>query len=151
MGRTSPARRLRWKMSGSSHNARWLVAAAAAIVLFLLLLSRVRAVDRADVHGAADATAYELERTPVKGLGLTIFDVEEALTAGTRGGRRYGSLASRLKVTSAAQDSRGDLYEITTSGGDHPVCLAVKVDIDLTSSAPSFPTTEVVDGHCQPG
>ena len=128
-----------------------LVATGGVIVLLIMLpslLDRVFTLDQSDVHGAADAAAYELERTPVKGLGIYSFDIERALAEGTRG--RRGSLASELRVKSAGKDSRGDLYEVTNSDGDHPVCLAVKVDIHLGDSGPSFPATSVTDGLCLP-
>jgi hypothetical protein len=54
-------------------------------------------------------------------------------------------------VDSAGEDSRGDLYEITTEHGHHPVCLAVKLDVRLGDADPSFPTTEVTDGRCDAG
>lgn len=124
------------------------------LVMLPFLLGHAFRPGQSEVRGAADAAAYELERTPVKGLGLTIFDIQQALEAGTRGTSctRGGcsSLASELRAKDAGKDSRGDLYEITNSGGDHPVCLAVKVDIDLLDSAPSFPTTSVTDGPCRP-
>ncbi|MGI8333253.1 hypothetical protein ACRYCC_25150 [Actinomadura scrupuli] len=128
-----------------------LVATGAVIVLLIMLpslLDRMFTLDQSDVHGAADAAAYELERTPVKGLGLYSFDIQRALAQGTRG--RRGSLASELRVESAGADSRGDLYQITNSDGDHPVCLAVRVDIALGDAGPSFPTTSVTDGRCRP-
>jgi hypothetical protein len=138
-------------MSRSSRNL-WPIAVACAGIIVVLLLLQLREPSQLAVRDAADSTAYELERTPVRGLGITVFDVEEALDAGTRGtGSRYGgSIASRLRVRSAGEDSRGDLYEITTSRGHHPVCLAVKVDIDLTDRTPSFPITDVTDGRCHP-
>lgn len=138
-------------MSGTSRNV-WLIALVGAASITIILLLQLREPSRLAVRDAADSTAYELERTPVRGLGITIFDVEQALDAGTRGtGSRYGgSIASRLKVRSAGEDSRGDLYEFTTSRGHHAVCLAVKVDIDLIDQTPSFPTTDVTDGRCHP-
>ncbi|WP_203919758.1 hypothetical protein [Rugosimonospora africana] len=99
------------------------------------------------VRDAADSAADELERTPVKGLGINIFDVDQALSASARDSRGR-SYASELRVKSVGTDSRGDLYEITNSHGDHPVCLVVSVDVDLLSDDPAFPTTEVSDGHC---
>jgi hypothetical protein len=107
----------------------------------------LRPAGESKVRAAADAAAYELERTPVSGLGLYIFDIQEALSVGARDSRGR-SYASSLKVTSAGEDARGDLYEITNSRGDHPVCLAVRVDINLSGTAPAFPTTEVTDGRC---
>jgi hypothetical protein len=107
----------------------------------------LRPAGESKVRAAADAAAYELERTPVHGLGLYIFDVQEALSVGARDSRGR-SYASSLKVTSAGADNRGDLYEITNSRGDHPVCLAVRVEINLSDTAPAFPTTEVTDGRC---
>lgn len=133
--------------------ARLLVVTGGIILLLIalpFLLDRAFTLDRSDVHGAADSAAYELERTPIKGLGVNLFDVQQALSVGTRGrGARGSGLASQLRVTSDGEDSRGDLFEVTNSDGDHPVCLAVKVDVDLGSLAPSFPSTSVTDGPCQ--
>jgi hypothetical protein len=126
----------------------WLVLVGLVLaVVVVVLVYQASIPGRADVRAAADATAYELERTPVKGLGVYIFDVQRALAEATRGSRGFGP---RLKVTDAGRDDRGDLYEITNSDGDYPVCLAVKVDVDLTSSTPTFPTTAVSDGPCRP-
>lgn len=107
----------------------------------------LRPAGESRVRAAADAAAYELERTPVNGLGLYIFDIQEALSVGARDSRGR-SYASSLKVTSAGEDARGDLYEITNSRGGHPVCLAVRVEINLSSDAPAFPSTQVTDGRC---
>jgi hypothetical protein len=112
-----------------------------------VLIYQALTPDEDDVRAAADAAAYELERTPVKGLGIYIFDVQEALSVGARDGRGR-SYASRLRVRDAGSDSRGDLYEITNSGGDHPVCLILQVEVDLFSDAPAFPTATVTDGRC---
>lgn len=138
------------------HRRARLLAVIGGIILLVIvlpfLLDRAFTPDRSEVRGAAESAAYELERTPVKGLGVYLFDVEKALSVGTRGdGWRGGSLASELRVTSDGEDSRGDLYMITNSDGDYPVCLAVKVDVGLGGLSPSFPSTLVTDGPCQPG
>ena len=102
---------------------------------------------RESVRAAADGAAYELERTPVKGLGLYIFDIDKALTVAARDSRGR-SYAGELRVTDAGEDSRGDLYQVTNSDGDYPVCIGVKVDVNLLSDAPTFPTVTVTDGPC---
>lgn len=110
--------------------------------------------DAADVRAAVTATARELERTPVHGLGITSFDVEEAMAAANPGGGgKFGgrNVAAELRITSAGSDDRGDLYEITNSDGEHPVCLAVRLDVNLGSSSPSYPSTSVTDGRCVAG
>ncbi len=112
-----------------------------------LYLKWAKTPDEDMVWGAADGAARELERTPVQGLGIYNFDVNQAVADAARGssGRSY---AGQLKVTDKGTDSRGDLYEITNSDGDHPVCLIVNVDLDPFSSGPTFPTASVEDGHC---
>jgi len=122
-------------------------AMAAALSLGLLLIYRINTLDQDQVRSAADAAAHELERTPVRGLGISIFDVERALAVGARDERGH-RLASRLKVEPAGEDSRGDLYEITNSNGDHPVCLIVRADVQLASDTPTFPITSLIDGRC---
>jgi hypothetical protein len=126
--------------------AGWLVI---LVVLALggFLIYRVMTPDQNQVRAAADSAAYELDRTPVKGLGVYNFDVEQALSVGARDDRGR-SYASSLKVRSLGTDSRGDLYEITNSHGDYPVCLAVSVDLHTLGDDPVFPTTDVSDGHC---
>ncbi len=121
--------------------------ALAMLILLPLIISRLTTPDAADVRAAADATARELERTPVRGLGIYIFDVEQALADATQS--RRGNMSDEVKVTDKGHDSRGDLYEFTTDDGDHPVCLAVQIAIDLTGNQPAFPTTDVTDGPCQ--
>jgi hypothetical protein len=125
----------------------WLVGIIALCVVVPLLYHAVTTPDLSEVRAAADNAAYELDRTPVRGLGVYDFDIDRALVMGNPGGR-YGSIANELKVTSKGRDSRGDLYEITNLDGDNAVCLAVKVDINLLSDQPAFPTTSVTDGHC---
>jgi hypothetical protein len=120
------------------------VAIPLAVVAALLSVVVYRAVtpDAAAVRAAADAAAVELRGTPVHGLGIYLLDVQDALHRGA------GGTAGRLRLAGAGQDERGDLYEITNNRGDHPVCLAVLVDINLFTDAPSFPTVAVSDGAC---
>jgi hypothetical protein len=47
-----------------------------------------------------------------------------------------------------SSDTSGCDLRVTVSHGEHPVWLAVRVDIDLLDSAPAFPSTEVTDGRC---
>jgi hypothetical protein len=119
-----------------------IIASVTVVVVVAIALYRAFTPGAADVRNAAQEAAYELRRTPVHGLGIYLFDVQEALAHGAP------RTASRLQVSSAGHDTRGDLYEITNNRGDHPVCLAVLVDIDLFSDKPSFPTAEVSDGRC---
>lgn len=99
------------------------------------------------VRTAADNAAYELERTPIRGLGVYSYDVREALYQGNRGGR-YGNVASYLQVEDVGRSGDTRYFEITNDDGDNPVCLAVTVTIHLLDSAPSFPGTSVTDGRC---
>ena len=119
------------------------------IILVVYLLNSATKLDRSDVNAAVDATADELERTPVKGLGISSFDIWDAAARANRsdGGRYSRNVPSELSMESAGKDSRGDLYEFTNSDGDHPVCL-VRVEIDLRDSSPAFPSTSVTDGPC---
>jgi hypothetical protein len=124
----------------------WLIAVA-GIVAILLIARCGMTTRQSDVTAAAEATAYELERTPVKGLGITIFDVENALAHGARD-YRGRSTAGSIRVTDAGSDQRGDLYEFTNDDGDYPVCLSVRLDVDLGDDDPSFPDVDVEEGHC---
>jgi hypothetical protein len=99
------------------------------------------------VRATADGAAYDLERKPVTGLIVSPFDVDEAVAHNARDARGR-SYASELKVTDRGHDSRGDLYEITNSDGEHPVCLAVDAHVDVFSDTPSYPTATVTDGPC---
>lgn len=124
-----------------------IIAAIVAIIAAAAIPQGCHA-QQSDVRTVADETAYEVERTPVRGLGLSVFDVQDAMSAATRDSR---SLATHdVRVDYLGQDDRGELYEFTNSRGGNPVCMVVNVDIDLSSSAPAFPTTEVSDGKCLP-
>ncbi|MEE6261126.1 hypothetical protein [Plantactinospora sonchi] len=126
------------------------VALVLLTVVVGLVLYANSGLDRSGVRAAVDATAQELEQTPVQGLGLSVFDIEEAATTANRGGggKFARNAAADLRVKSAGEDSRGDLYEFTNSDGDHPICLAVRVDPDPGDQNPSFPRTSVSDGPC---
>lgn len=117
-------------------------------IVSVILIARCSLTPRqSDVTAAAEATAYELKRTPVKGLGITIFDVDQALAAGARdsSGR---SMAGSIRVTDKGRDDRGDLYEFTDDDGDYPVCMSIRLDIDLLDDTPSFPDVDVEQGRC---
>ncbi|WP_426510400.1 hypothetical protein ACPPVO_06795 [Dactylosporangium sp. McL0621] len=117
--------------------------AGAGIALICVIAYCGMIPDQADVTSAARATAYELERTPVQGLGINIFDVQQALSMGARRG------ASNIKVRDAGRDAdKNDLYEFTNSRGDYPVCMTVHLDIDLLDDSPSFPSATVEQGRC---
>lgn len=118
------------------------------VVLTPLIVKCAATPRQGSVRAAADGAAYDLERKPVDGLIVSIFDVQDAVAHNARDSRGR-SYASELKVTDKGHDSRGDLYEVTNSGGDYPVCLIVNVDdSDLISDTPTYPTTSVTDGHC---
>lgn len=104
--------------------------------------------DQRSVRTAADNAAYELERTPVKGLGINGFDVHDALWHGNQGGRT--NIADALRVDDKGSDSRGDLYEISDTDGDNPVCLIVNAHVNLMddNDQPTFPDVDVQDGRC---
>lgn len=124
--------------------------AVLSLVAGLVLAVRSRP-DGPDVRAAVDATAVELRRTPVDGLTVDVSDVRAAATranpaSGT--GKFARDIASELRIESAGEGSRGDLFEITNSVGEHPVCLAVKVDGNLGSPDPVFPSASVTDGPC---
>ncbi|MEE6305242.1 hypothetical protein V1634_00130 [Plantactinospora veratri] len=145
-----PADRLAAQQADRRLGRGLLIGLLAVLPIVLVLIWASSGPDESDVYTAAQNTAYELERTPVQGLGLTVFDVQEAATAGNRGsGGRYSrSVLSKMRVESAGEDSRGDLYEFTDDYGDHAVCLALQVEIDLTDQSPSFPTVTVSRGAC---
>lgn len=113
--------------------ATWVMAGilGVALTVFIVVIA-TRDPSSADVTGAARATADELEKTPVRGLGIDVFDVRQAMKEANPGsGRLNTSVADKLQVESAGEDSDGDgLYEITTSKGRHPVCLTVSTDDD---------------------
>jgi hypothetical protein len=139
-----------WGGSAQRRRNMWvLVGGLAAIAVVPLLSWAASRPDRADVYAAASNAAYELRRTPVDGLIVSIFDVEDAVRAGNQSGGRFNnSVVSDLKVRSAGRDSRGDLYELTRDDGRYPVCLIVAFDPDLTSTAPPFPSVSIDDGPC---
>ncbi|MFB9235604.1 hypothetical protein ACFFWC_08635 [Plantactinospora siamensis] len=127
----------------------WAVAVAIAAVLVIggLAYHRSTTPDAGQVRTAVDNAAYQLERTPVTGLGS--YDVTEALYQGNRGGRS-GNVAAYLTVTDVGRSGDTRYFEITNHGGDHPVCLAVTVSVQLLDAGPTFPRTSVTDGRCQP-
>ncbi|WP_433057046.1 hypothetical protein [Dactylosporangium sp. CS-033363] len=119
------------------------VIAVVGVALICVIAWRGMTPDQRDVTAAAQNAAYELERTPVHGLGLNIFDVQEALAHGA------GRGAYNIRVRDAGRDSeKRDLYEFTNRNDDYPVCMTVEVDIDLLDDAPSFPSVSVEEGAC---
>lgn len=128
-----------------------IVALVVLSVVVGLVLYANSGPDGPDVRGAVDATAVELRRTPVDGLAVDASDVREAAARANPAdgtGKFARDIASELRIESAGEDSRGDLFEIADSDGEHPVCLAVKVDGNLGSPDPVFPNTSVTDGPC---
>jgi hypothetical protein len=121
------------------------VVAAVAVLIIGVLVYRANTPSDIDVRSAADSAAYELERTPVPGLGVTTYDVQRALADGTRDSR--GRSATGIKVRDAGSDSRGELFEITNRKGQHPVCLVVSLP-DVLGADPAFPVATVDDGPC---
>ncbi len=134
---------------GRKHAAsRWVIAAVllvAGAALIILLVYQAETPGREDVRAYADDAAYQLERTPVPGLGLDAWDVQRALADGTRDNR--GRSAMGLRVNDAGTDSRGELFEITNRRGQYPVCLVVNLP-SAAGAQPVFPTVEVTDGPC---
>ncbi|MGI5146901.1 hypothetical protein ACQEVC_11045 [Plantactinospora sp. CA-294935] len=118
-----------------------------ASIVAVLVISGSSDLDRSEVYSAARNTAYELERTPVHGL---VVDVHRAASAGNPGGSgKYSrNILSELRIEDVGKDSRGDLYEFTNADGDHPVCLAVRLDLNFSDRSPSFPTVTVTEGAC---
>ncbi|MEO3928371.1 hypothetical protein ABGB07_31530 [Micromonosporaceae bacterium B7E4] len=118
-----------------------------ASIVAVVVIYQSSDLDRSGVYSAARNTAYELERTPVHGL---VVDVHAAASAGNRGGagKFARNILSELRIENAGEDSRGDLYEFTNADGDHPVCLAVRLELNVSDQSPSFPTVTVTEGAC---
>ncbi|WP_422772749.1 hypothetical protein ACN28C_07075 [Plantactinospora sp. WMMC1484] len=123
----------------------------AAVMVGIILSAVNRDYDESEVYAVANNAAYELERTPVQGLGVTVFDVEKAVSVGNRGdgGRFPRDVWAKVRLRDAGSDPRGaDRYELTNSDGDHPVCMVVWFDRDLSDESAQFASVSVERGAC---
>ncbi|WP_213451765.1 hypothetical protein [Rhizomonospora bruguierae] len=121
--------------------------AAAVIIVVAIMANRP---DRGDVRAAAVATAEELERTPVEGNAVHIFDVEKAAERATRGtgtGKFAAVGGGRFRIDFRGSDERGDRYEMSHDGRD-PFCIVVKFTHNLSNPGPGYPAATVEDGAC---
>jgi hypothetical protein len=126
-----------------------MVAACAIVVIIgIAVYACNRKPDRSTVRSAAYATADELERTPIRGLGIYSYDVADALDRATRGwsSRYRTSLASVIKVTDQGSDSRGSLFELADEDGGNAVCLIANWEV--LGERPVFPSVTVDEAPC---
>ncbi|MFY1673832.1 hypothetical protein ACN27G_28400 [Plantactinospora sp. WMMB334] len=146
-----PADRLAAEQSRRRLGAGLVGLLVAAVMIGIFLSVANRDYDESEVYAVADNAEYELERTPVQGLGVTVFDVEKAISVGNRGdgGRFPRDVWAKVRLRDAGRDPRGaDRYELTNSDGDHPVCLVVWFDRDLSDESAQFASVSVERGAC---